>query len=69
MCGGKRNEPLSGYAFGSPHQLKEASVNDASATPPTIGTREETTQGVGVCMEYNGLKRVKQAQIINWHSN
>lgn len=32
------------------YQLKEASVKDARATPPTIGTREETTQRVGLCV-------------------
>lgn len=31
------------------YQLKETSVIDANATPPTIGTREETTQKVGIC--------------------
>jgi hypothetical protein len=31
------------------YQLNEASVTDASATPPTIGRREPTTQGVGIC--------------------
>lgn len=35
------------------HQLKEASVKDANATPPTIGTREETTQRVGLCVHSN----------------
>ena len=37
------------------YQLKEASVADASATPPTIGTREATTHGVGIC------NKIKQA--------
>lgn len=32
------------------YQLKEASVIDANATPPTIGKREDTTQRVGNCM-------------------
>lgn len=32
------------------YQLKEASVNEAKATPPTIGTREETTQMEGLCL-------------------
>lgn len=31
------------------YQLKETSVIDANATPPTIGTIEETTQKVGLC--------------------
>ena len=31
-----------------PYQLNEASVTDANATPPTIGTNEETTQRVGI---------------------
>lgn len=30
------------------YQLKEASVADANATPPTIGRMDATTQGVGV---------------------
>jgi hypothetical protein len=34
-------------ALQNPAQLKEASVRDASATPPTIGRRDITTQGVG----------------------
>jgi hypothetical protein len=34
---------------GLSYQLKEASVRDASATPPTIGRRDITTQGVGNC--------------------
>lgn len=34
-------------ALQNPDQLKEASVADASATPPTIGRREESTQIVG----------------------
>lgn len=29
------------------NQLKEASVTEARATPPTMGRRESTTQGVG----------------------
>lgn len=29
------------------NQLNEASVKDAKATPPTIGTREANTQTVG----------------------
>lgn len=33
------------------YQLKEASVTDARATPPTIGTREPITQGVGLCQK------------------
>lgn len=32
-----------------PYQLNEASVRDANATPPTIGTRDNTTKGVGIC--------------------
>lgn len=32
------------------YQLKEASEIDANATPPTIGRRDKTTQGVGSCM-------------------
>lgn len=31
------------------YQLKEASVKDARATPPTMGTSEETTQKEGFC--------------------
>jgi len=31
----------------NPAQLKEASEIDANATPPTIGRRDKTTQGVG----------------------
>ena len=31
------------------YQLKDASVRDANATPPTIGRRDNTTQGVGNC--------------------
>ena len=31
------------------YQLKEASVIDAKATPPTIGIRDETTHSVGNC--------------------
>jgi len=41
------------------YQLKEASVADANATPPTIGTREPTTHAVGACKKIkvkNGLR-------------
>lgn len=31
------------------YQLNEASVIDAKATPPTTGTREDTTHTVGNC--------------------
>lgn len=31
------------------YQLKDASVRDANATPPTIGRRDPTTQTVGNC--------------------
>jgi hypothetical protein len=31
------------------YQLNDASVTDASATPPTIGKRVATTHGVGFC--------------------
>jgi len=31
------------------YQLKETSVIDANATPPTIGIREENTHRVGIC--------------------
>ena len=37
------------------YQLKEASVKDANATPPTIGIREETTHKDGICV-HNGEK-------------
>jgi hypothetical protein len=30
-------------------QLKDTSVIDANATPPTIGKREENTHKVGIC--------------------
>lgn len=39
------------------YQLKETSVNEAKATPPTIGTREETTHREGLCVIR--LKKVK----------
>lgn len=32
------------------YQLNEASVNEAKATPATIGTKEETTQREGLCL-------------------
>jgi len=41
--------PLEGTEHIRSYQLKEASVIDASATPPTIGTSEPITQGVGLC--------------------
>jgi hypothetical protein len=31
------------------YQLKDTSVIDANATPPTIGKREESTRKVGIC--------------------
>jgi hypothetical protein len=31
------------------YQLKEASVRDANATPPTMGRRDNPTQRVGNC--------------------
>jgi hypothetical protein len=43
---------------GISYQLKEASVRDASATPPTIGRRDITTQGVGNCeFQLSGTKQ------------
>ena len=41
------------------YQLKEASVTDASATPPAIGTREATTQKVGNCMRMRIIVRIE----------
>lgn len=41
------------------YQLKEASVADASATPPTTGTREPTTHAVGFCWKTNVNKPIK----------
>ena len=38
---------LEAIALPKPIQLKEASVIDANATPPTTGTREDTIQGDG----------------------
>lgn len=40
------------------YQLKEASDIDARATPPTIGRREPTTQGVGIysCITENDVR-------------
>jgi hypothetical protein len=32
------------------YQLKEASVRDANATPPTIGTKVAITSGFGTCL-------------------
>jgi hypothetical protein len=40
------------------YQLKDASVTDASATPPTIGKREATTHGVGVCRSMKIIVKV-----------
>lgn len=40
------------------YQLKEASVKDANATPPTIGTSEETTQIFGLCV-HSMVKKLK----------
>lgn len=39
---------LEAIALENPDQLKVASVSDANPTPPTIGTREEITQRVGI---------------------
>lgn len=39
------------YMFELAYQLKEASVAEASATPPTTGTSEATIQGVGICQK------------------
>lgn len=39
---------LEAIALPKPNQLKEASVKDANATPPTMGTREKTTHGLGL---------------------
>jgi len=41
------NVTFEAIALQKPAQLKEASVRDAKATPPTMGTRDNTTQGVG----------------------
>lgn len=38
------------------YQLKEASVRDANATPPTIGRSESITQTVGNCHAIQLLK-------------
>lgn len=39
------------------YQLKEASVIDAKATPPTTGRRDETTHSVGYCSNKGKWKR------------
>lgn len=44
------------------YQLKETSVKDANATPPIIGTREETTQRVGLCV-HSMVKKIKLSYI------
>lgn len=41
------------------NQLKEASVRDAKATPPTIGTIDITTHTVGNCTERKGKNQTK----------
>lgn len=46
----KRSLFMNNHKFS--YQLKEASVIDARATPPTIGRREPTTQGVGIYIQY-----------------
>jgi hypothetical protein len=38
------------------YQLKEASVREANATPPTIGTRVATTNGFGTCLTSQSAK-------------
>ena len=40
--------PLKMSACKVTNQLKEASVTEARATPPTMGRRQSTTEGVGV---------------------
>lgn len=42
------------------YQLKDASVRDANATPPTIGRREDTTQIVGSCHTNTQYKKTKK---------
>lgn len=48
------------------YQLKDASVRDANATPPTIGRRDATTQTVGNChpntFQYKKTKKFLKIQ-------
>ena len=45
------------------YQLKEASVRDANATPPTIGTKVAMTSGFGTCLaSESGLMLVNYAR-------
>ena len=49
----------------SSYQLKDASVADANATPPTMGRRDATTQGVGVFKDTKTNIRVKISPIMD----
>jgi hypothetical protein len=44
------------------YQLKDASVRDANATPPTIGRRDNPTQTVGNCHAIQ-YKKINEFQI------
>lgn len=54
------------------YQLKEASVNDANATPPTIGAKEATTHREGFCVQRitktNVLSDFKNQKSYNDHT-
>lgn len=55
---------LEAIAVLKPIQLKEASVNEARATPPTMGTREETIQMEGLSPKNSAeSKTVKNGSI------
>lgn len=45
------NKLVNLFLLSMTYQLKEASVNDAKATPPTIGIRDSITQIVGTCIQ------------------
>lgn len=52
------------------YQLKEASVRDANATPPTIGTKVAMTSGFGTCLaSESGLILVNYPREELWSHN
>lgn len=57
------------------YQLNDASVTDASPTPPTIGIKEATTQGVGIYIsiktQYQSYKPIDnelKIEAIKWYN-
>ena len=75
-CGGQNRDKKKPMYVSTPYQLKEASVIDASPTPPTIGISEEIIHIFGTCkikndkeakVKYHNIITLNKKKIINSH--